>query len=502
MAEAASLMASPPVPDRRRRWWRRRFVVPALLVLIPLAGYAMMAAVLYVIAERQYWAAASEADRLDPGWRFAEVMARRARVPDAENSARRILAADAKGGGKEPPASLDEAVGFWGFVADGPLEGERLAALRDAMKSMGPALEEALAVAEMPRGRYEATWSGDMYSGRLADVQAARRVARWLRLDAALRSHDGDIEGALRCARAILNVGRSMGDEPALVSQVARFSFDTMAVYCVEEALARGEASGATLARVQAELAREARESLVLATLRGERGVEDELTKRFRTGEADPIAALELERSPLVRWYCQGRNLRENQARVLGRLNRMVELAKLPDDRQFAGLRQLESRWNNEWDTAGILDRLRWTPAKQSISVTMSVAMGQIRTRVLLDVATVGAAAERYRLAQGRWPDSPDRLVPEYLEAVPIDPYLGTPLRQLRNPGEFAIYSVGPDGQDDAGHRSPATPFSNGNDIVFRLWEPARRGPSGPVRPAGSERPGEASQPGQPRGGS
>ena len=64
--------------------------------------------------------------------------------------------------------------------------------------------------------------------------------------------------------------------------------------------------------------------------------------------------------------------------------------------------------------------------------------------------ATVGVAAERYRPARGRWPDSPDRLVPEYLGAMPIDPYLGTPLRQLHNPGEFAIYSVGPDGQDGA----------------------------------------------------
>jgi hypothetical protein len=393
-------------------------------------------------------------------------------------------------------------MGYLWFDADGPLEGERLVALRDAIRPMRPALEEALAVAEMPRGRYEATWSGDMFTGRLADVQAARRVARWLRLDAALKAHDGDIEGALQYARAILNVGRSMGDEPALVSQVARFSLDTMAVYCVEEALARGEASGATLARVQAELAREARESLVLATLRGERAVEDELTTRFRTGEADPIAALDLDRSPLTRWYYQGRNLRENQARVLGRLNRMVELAKQPDDRQFAGLRQLESSWNNEWDTAGILDRLRWMPARQSISVTMSVAMGQIRTRVLLDVATVGVAAERYRLAHGRWPDSLDRLVPEYLGAIPLDPYLGTPLRELRHPGELAIYSVGPDGQDDAGYRSPATPFSKGNDLSFRLWVPARRGPSGPARPAGGERQGEATTPAQPRGGS
>ena len=36
-------------------------------------------------------------------------------------------------------------------------------------------------------------------------------------------------------------------------------------------------------------------------------------------------------------------------------------------------------------------------------------------------------ALERYRLANGAWPDSLAALVPKYLETVPTDPFDGKP---------------------------------------------------------------------------
>ena len=54
------------------------------------------------------------------------------------------------------------------------------------------------------------------------------------------------------------------------------------------------------------------------------------------------------------------------------------------------------------------------------------------KARALLRCAAVAVALERYRLANGRWPDDLAALVPKYLAAVPADPFDGKPLRYAR----------------------------------------------------------------------
>lgn len=70
------------------------------------------------------------------------------------------------------------------------------------------------------------------------------------------------------------------------------------------------------------------------------------------------------------------------------------------------------------------------------------------------DAALIMLAVAQRRLDTGAWPGSLDSLVPEYLDAVPVDPADGAPLRYtLRDgePHERRLYSVGPDATDDNG---------------------------------------------------
>jgi hypothetical protein len=61
-------------------------------------------------------------------------------------------------------------------------------------------------------------------------------------------------------------------------------------------------------------------------------------------------------------------------------------------------------------------------------------------------------AATRERLASGSLPESAEALVPDDLFAVPRDPFTADqPLQSKRTDGEWLIYSVGPDGEDDGG---------------------------------------------------
>jgi len=68
----------------------------------------------------------------------------------------------------------------------------------------------------------------------------------------------------------------------------------------------------------------------------------------------------------------------------------------------------------------------------------------------------VAAFVERFRLARGSLPENLNELVPQFLSAVPGDPFDGQPLRYHRLGKGYVIYSVGRDGLDDGGREKPA----------------------------------------------
>jgi hypothetical protein len=59
------------------------------------------------------------------------------------------------------------------------------------------------------------------------------------------------------------------------------------------------------------------------------------------------------------------------------------------------------------------------------------------------------AALRRYRLNVGNYPATLAPLVPQYLEAAPVDPYSGRSMIYRLSDDGYQLYSVGPDGKDD-----------------------------------------------------
>ncbi|EEF62158.1 hypothetical protein [Pedosphaera parvula] len=73
-------------------------------------------------------------------------------------------------------------------------------------------------------------------------------------------------------------------------------------------------------------------------------------------------------------------------------------------------------------------------------------------------------ALKRYHLLNGTYPSKLQNLIPEFLEKVPIDLMDGEPLRyQVKPNGEFLLYSVGEDGEDNGGDATPTEPASTVN---------------------------------------
>ena len=71
-------------------------------------------------------------------------------------------------------------------------------------------------------------------------------------------------------------------------------------------------------------------------------------------------------------------------------------------------------------------------------------------------VVETALGVERFRLTHsGALPDRLTELVPECLQAVPLDPYDSQPLRYKKLPHGYVVYSIGPDRHDDGGAEPP-----------------------------------------------
>jgi len=77
------------------------------------------------------------------------------------------------------------------------------------------------------------------------------------------------------------------------------------------------------------------------------------------------------------------------------------------------------------------------------------VADLKCKTNVHVAAARVLLAMKAFKMEKGRLPATLDELIPDYLDAVPLDDFDGKPLRY--NPAKKVIYSVGKDLRDGGG---------------------------------------------------
>jgi hypothetical protein len=456
----------PPPVKSRRRW--RRWAVIAALVAVTLGGILVFIYFQF-FAGRDLREAVAEADRLDPGWRVEDPDTGRAVVPDAENGAPIVLAARALMPPGWPTPPVDEQPSLLDRLADLPLrqrvnDADRQEASAELVK-VQVAIAKARELADRPHGRYRVAWSEDRIGTPMPHVDALHRIRSILSLDVIMRADRGDIDGAVRSCQAILNSGRSLGDEPAAMSQFVRAMWAMVAARHLERTLAMGTASPAALEKMQHLLEDETKHPHMLIASRAARMDFYHFLEMMRTGRFNR-AAWKIKSSTLGPqaddWIDRGRA----QACIAAHLRywtAVVEIAKQPSATQEEALQALLKPTAPlppllEGLTRGGED---WSKSAWTFN----------RSHAEAGCAAAALAAERYRLAENRWPNSLDALVPRYLEAVPTDPFDGRPLRLRRLPDGLIIYSVGPDRVDDLGKLNRQEPGAPGSDIGFQLWD-------------------------------
>jgi hypothetical protein len=469
-------------PSRRKWLWRAAVLVLVLLVLAVIPGYR------YVAARRHLQEAFDRADRLDPGWSLMELDAQRRHLPDEENGADLITAAQRwlprdwpswenvivpSGVPTEKQRHL-LALGDTFHQQPSPvrLTPAQVAALREELDRAAKALAEARKLVGTPWGRHPVTYTPDWIGTLYPTVQETRNTSRLLAYAALLRAHDGDLAGALADCLAIRNAGRSVGDEPGFIGQFVRKSCDGVAVQTLERILAQGQAAEADLASLQRHLEDEEAQPLFLIAARGERAGMDLLLAGLEKGNlpvsyVDGLGQDALNPLESVRLRLPG-SLMDDRASLLEWMTELVEIAKLPAEEQRLRIEQLE---------AG-------RPSQHGLVRLMALDVRKVaqrfqRNQAGLRCAVSALAVERYWLRHRRWPENLEALAPDLLRVVPGDPFDGKPLRYSRLADGVVIYSVGPDGKDDGGNLSRSDQPADGTDVGFRLWDvTARRRPA------------------------
>ncbi len=482
----------------RRRLWPWLVGIPALVVLA-IAFCAGIYAQRTV--SRRLEEAIAAADRDDPNWRIDDLMAHREPVPDAENSAL-VLAealallpeswphAPAPGHPNPQPTEASHAYDRMQATADNVrLDDGTADSLTGALQEYGEAVQIARTVADYPRGRHELELGPTLIDTPLPDAQAARAAARILAADAAMRAQSGDIDGAVDSCRALLNTGRSMGDEPFIISQLVRIAIGSVAMKSMRRVLGQGEPSEPSLARLQALVADERGHPVLLYGMRGERATLIEVIRRVGAGEV-PISALSDAQPPfdpgkfraaIAPW---GKLWFDNQQAVgLEWMNQAVAIARRPAVEQPA----LWKAWDDQ--VAGV-KKSRFGIYTSTLPLLLMPAVSSAgsafgRYQAELGATAIMLAAERHRRKTGAWPESIAAIDRAILPGTPLDPFSGEVYRMEHRDGRLFIYSIGPNHKDEHGAFEPKKWTTGGPDDIGAIgWDVDRR-----RRPAAREQP-------------
>jgi hypothetical protein len=187
----------------------------------------------------------------------------------------------------------------------------------------------------------------------------------------------------------------------------------------------------------------------------------DLILKRVNEEMDARVVAVELEPLEKMKGWMEALDQKVEQWRS-DLVSRLKALFGGPSNAMVSAVRRLHDETRAEYSER--VARLIMTLYLPSLTKAEELR----RRAVMLDQMThtiVAAAAYKARTGgSGKWPDKLERLSPKPLPALPIDIYgNNVPVHYLIIPTGIRLYSIGPNGRDDAGRRSP----NSGDDIAL-----------------------------------
>jgi hypothetical protein len=305
--------------------------------------------------------------------------------------------------------------------------------------------------------------------------------ARWLSAAAISDLHARNLESALRNIEALGALARAQVMDYCLVSQILRLIVGQVGLSATWQACQAEGWSDEQLERLQ-----RAWEGIDLPEgvehgLLGERAFGIALWEQVRRGNASQVRQLSpsLTSSP---WASQALTAVAESA-----VWSAYKITSTDTDKLFyldmiggaideARQIRVHRRWDRRKSQAVYAakwshitrppTRWRYYISRLIFPKYTDVLENAVRTETLRQLTLTAIAIKRYKLRHQSVPSDLAALTPDYLKTPTYDPMSGGPLRYRPCPnGDFLLYSIGEDGQDNGGDPRPAAGSTLG------LWE-------------------------------
>ncbi len=472
--------------------WRRRlrwvsWTALSLLILIGTGAGLLWYSLERTAAEgkKLLAEAIAETDGLDPRWRWEQIEEDLAPIPNAENSMRVIDQMVNSLESRSAPEFPDEGQEI---LEDWPenrqLDEEKVASLRNFVNKREKSLKLGSSLKDFPRGRTVIELNPDLLSTPLQHPVDCRLSFWLLRFDSEELLQQGRYQDAVDRIRSILNAAGALREDSIAISQLVRMAGRAIAVKQTERLLGMGAISDDQIGQLMAEFKAEQNDNLMLTIIRGERASWHFLFENLHSGRltfAEFIArAIEGSKSGpnllgQVSGFIYEAQLYEEHAFLLNWINEAWKIILLPASEQLAAWKD----WDRRLATAireARAEEVRLIIAPLGLTSLLRFAERSLQDQARLSCLLAALAAERYRIANKRWPKDSQELVPAYLPEVPIDPFDGKPLKFAQREDGIVIYSVDKDGLDNGGDIHQQSPEGdNPKDLGVRLWNPDHR---------------------------
>ena len=355
-----------------------------------------------------------------------------------------------------------------------------------ALSKYDPVIHQLRKDSARPFSRFPISYNDENKAAiLLPHLAAIKRCAQVVELRAIAELQNGQTEKALADIKLLMRLTESIRTEPFLISQLVRIATWQLALQPIYEGLAEHQWTDAQLVKLNAELAKLDFLAAYQQSIRGETGFQSGLFDYMRHHRREIFNLFaniyddnhqSRKGSWLAEWIPSGW-FYQNQlrcARIM--IKYYLPAANLKDGTVSpAVIRNAKKSYELETKSTtpyNVIERML-IPAMGNAARKFAQAQASV------DLARVAIALERYRLAQGAYPESLDVLAPNFIAKLPHDVIGGQPLHYRRTKdGLFVLYSVGWNETDDGGvvayQKNSKTPRVDPNEGDWVWQYPAK----------------------------
>ena len=360
---------------------------------------------------------------------------------------------------------------FYSGKLDAASRAKSAPAVLAGLKTNEALFAELRLASQRPYSRYPVNYDMEMpYAILLPHLRMVKGVCQRLQLKACAELSSAQGDQALEDIKLMFHLADSVKEDAILISYLVRIACGQLATQPIWEGLAEHRWSDSQLQELELRLQQYNLIADLSAPLLAEQaaGIATiELVRKKGLGYLNALGSVEGTPTPVSApttflgiiiapqgWYYQEelnycRGLHLELATSLDTTKKRVSPAQVKADTQ--AFQQMMSATGLAETKVGVILRHRLM-ATMLLPALGKVAMRAAMAQTAFNQTAIACALERYRLANGHFPDKLEALAPQFISSLPNDVLTGEPYKyRLTEEGRFVLYSVGWDEKDNGG---------------------------------------------------